>query len=63
VDYAKKKGAKIVEAYPQEPKKGKWPDAFIWTGHVSAFKKAGFVEVRRGSPTRPIMRYFIEKIR
>ena len=61
VDYAKKNGVKIVEAYPQEPKKGRWPDAFVWTGHVSAFKKAGFVEVHRGSPTRPIMRCFIER--
>lgn len=61
VDYAKKKGAKIVEGYPKEPKKGRWPDAFIWTGHVSAFKKAGFVEVHRGAPTRPIMRYLIDK--
>jgi len=63
VDYAKKNGAKIVEGYPKEPKKGRWPDAFVWTGHVSAFQKAGFVEVHRGSPTRPIMRYFIEKIK
>ncbi len=61
VNYAKKNSARIVEGYPKEPKKGKWPDAFIWTGHVSAFKKAGFVEVGRGSPTRPIMRYFIDK--
>lgn len=61
VDYAKKNSAKIVEGYPLEPKKGRWPDAFIWTGHVSAFREAGFVEVHRGSPSRPIMRYFIEK--
>jgi GNAT superfamily N-acetyltransferase len=61
VDYAKKNGAKIVEGYPKEPKKGRWPDAFIWTGHVSAFQKAGFVEVHRPSLTRSIMRYFIEK--
>jgi GNAT superfamily N-acetyltransferase len=63
VDYAKKNGAKIVEGYPLEPKKGRWPDAFIYTGHVSAFQKVGFVEVHRPSPTRPIMRYFIEKIK
>jgi len=61
VDYAKKNGAKIVEGYPVEPKKAKYPDAFIYTGHVSAFQKAGFVEVHRPSPTRPIMRYFTEK--
>ncbi len=59
VNYAKRNGAKIVEGYPKEPKKGRWPDAFIWTGHVSAFKKAGFVEVHRPSPTRPLMRCFI----
>jgi GNAT superfamily N-acetyltransferase len=63
VDYAKKNGAKIVEGYPLEPKKAKYPDAFIYTGHVSAFQKAGFVEVHRPSPTRPIMRYFIVKIK
>ena len=63
VEYAKKSGAKIVEGYPKEPKKGRWPDAFVWTGHVSAFKKAGFVEVQRGSPARPIMRYFVEKMK
>lgn len=61
VDYAKKNGAKIVEGYPLEPKKGRWPDVFIWTGHVSAFQKAGFEEVHRPSPTRSIMRYFINK--
>jgi GNAT superfamily N-acetyltransferase len=61
VSYAKKNGAKIVEGYPLEPKKGRYPDAFIYTGHVSAFRKAGFVEVHRPSPTRPIMRYFIKK--
>jgi GNAT superfamily N-acetyltransferase len=61
VEYAKKKGAKIVEGYPIEPKKGRWPDAFVWTGVPSAYLKAGFKEVHRASPSRPIMRYFIKK--
>jgi len=61
VEYARKNGAKIVEGYPVEPKKGRWPDAFAWTGVASAFKKAGFKEVHRGSPSRPIMRYSIKK--
>ena len=61
VAYAKKKGATIVEGYPIEPKKGRWPDAFVWTGVPSVYLKAGFKEVHRGSPTRPIMRYFIRK--
>lgn len=61
VEYAKKNGAKIVEGYPVEPKKGRWPDAFVWTGLPSAFLKVGFKEVHRGSPTRPIMRYFVKR--
>jgi len=61
VDFAKKSGAKIVEGYPIEPKKSRWPDAFVWTGLPSTFLKAGFKEVHRGSPTRPIMRYFVNK--
>ena len=59
VGYAKKKGAKIVEGYPVEPKKDKYPATFAYTGLASAFLKVGFVEVLRRSETRPIMRYFI----
>lgn len=60
VEYAEKGGAKIVEGYPVEPKKAKMPEVFAWTGFVSAFRKAGFVEVFRRTETRPIMRYFID---
>ncbi|HKI84423.1 MAG TPA: GNAT family N-acetyltransferase [Candidatus Krumholzibacteria bacterium] len=56
VELAKKRGAKIVEAYPSLPKMEKIPDTFVWTGVPSAFKKAGFSEAARHSPTRPIMR-------
>lgn len=59
VEYARKHGAGIVEGYPVEPRKSRLPDAFVWTGTSSAFRKAGFVEVLRRSETRPIMRYFI----
>jgi GNAT superfamily N-acetyltransferase len=61
VAYAKRKGARIVEGYPIEPKKGRWPDAFVWTGVPSAYLKAGFKEVHRGSPTRPIMRCVVKR--
>ena len=57
IKYVSKQGGKIIEGYPVEPKKNQMPDAFAWTGLVSAFRKAGFVEVLRRSPTRPIMRY------
>ncbi|MCJ7645902.1 GNAT family N-acetyltransferase [bacterium] len=58
-EYAGKKGAKIVEGYPIEPKKDRMPDVFANTGPASAFRQAGFKEVLRRSETRPIMRYFI----
>lgn len=54
-DYAKKQGAKIVEAYPFDYDT-KQPPPFIWTGIASAFVKAGFKEAARRSPIRPVMR-------
>ena len=59
-NYAAARGARIVEAYPVEPKKAEVPDVFAYTGLVSAFRGARFVEVARRSDTRPIMRRFIE---
>jgi GNAT superfamily N-acetyltransferase len=59
VEYAKKKGARIVEGYPVEPKKKRAPDAFLYHGLASAFRQAGFKEVARRSETRPIMRLYL----
>ena len=56
VDFAGRKKAKMLEAYPVDPRKKRLPDAFVWTGTVSLFEKAGFKEVLRRSGTRPIMR-------
>lgn len=56
VEYARKRGAKIVEGYPHDPKSGKMADVFAWTGFASAFRKARFKEVARRSETRPVMR-------
>jgi GNAT superfamily N-acetyltransferase len=56
VAHARARGARLVEGYPVEPRKGKMPDAFAWTGIPSAFARAGFREVARRSETRPIMR-------
>ena len=53
---AKKQGAKIVEAYPQDLKGKRLPDAFVWTGLAGAFVKAGFEEAARRSEQKPIMR-------
>jgi hypothetical protein len=61
IEYVSKHGGKIVEAYPVEPKEGRMPDAFAYTGLASTFRKAGFVEVARRSEKRPIMRYTIKE--
>jgi len=59
LEYVRKRGGKILEGYPVEPKKGYTPDAFAYTGLASAFRKSGFIGVLRRSETRPIMRYMI----
>jgi GNAT superfamily N-acetyltransferase len=59
VEYVKRQGGKIVEGYPVETVK-KMPAPFIFTGTASAFQKAGFKEVARNSPTRPIFRFDIK---
>lgn len=59
IEYVKEQGGKILEGYPVEPKDGKTPDVFAYTGLTSTFRKAGFIEVVRRSEVRPIMRYLI----
>lgn len=58
-NYVKNKGGEVLEGYPIEPKKKHIPPVFAWTGFMSAFKDAGFIECARRSETRPIMRYHI----
>ncbi len=60
VEFAAKRGAKIVEGYPVEPSMENMPDPFLWHGIPSAFKAAGFAEVLRRSKSRPIMRFNVE---
>lgn len=59
VEHVRAHGGKIVEGYPVEAAKT-MPAPFIYTGTASAFLQAGFQEVARRSPTRPIYRYTIE---
>ncbi len=60
--FAHEHGAKILEGYPVEPKRDQ-ADAFVYTGLASAFRKAGFKEVARHSPTRPIFRRELKRRR
>jgi GNAT superfamily N-acetyltransferase len=59
VKHVKRKGGRIVEGYPVDTMKN-MPAPFIFTGTASTFQKAGFQEVARNSPTRPIFRFIIQ---
>jgi GNAT superfamily N-acetyltransferase len=54
--FARKHGAQCLEGYPVDTSRGRVPDTFAYHGVASAFERAGFREVTRRSPTRPIMR-------
>jgi len=58
--FARRNGAQILEGYPTDPGKDQ-PDAFVYTGLASAFRKSGFEEVARRSPTRPIFRRLLRR--
>jgi GNAT superfamily N-acetyltransferase len=60
IEHVARQGGSILEGYPVEPADGQAPPVFIYTGVPSAFRQAGFREVARRSPTRPIMRFVIE---
>jgi GNAT superfamily N-acetyltransferase len=57
IDFVRNQGGSVVEGYPVLTRKGAMPDAFVWTGTLSAFLKAGFKEMPRWSESRPIVRY------
>jgi len=59
VEHVRSQGGRIVEGYPVDVKDKAAPP-FIFTGTASAFQQAGFREVARHSPTRPIFRFVIE---
>lgn len=54
--YAKQQGAAAVEGYPNANTDARQAAAFVWTGFESTFTEAGFREVARRSPKRPILR-------
>ena len=55
IAYARKQGATLLEAYPVDGD-GARVDTATWFGAKSMFDAAGFVEVARRKPTRPVMR-------
>jgi GNAT superfamily N-acetyltransferase len=59
VDYARSRGATIVEGFPLDTDARAMTSASAYTGVMSTFVKAGFVEVSRRHEARPIMRYLV----
>jgi GNAT superfamily N-acetyltransferase len=55
IAYARRRGVKLLEAYPVD-RRGRTNDEFMWFGTKSMFDAAGFVEVARRKPQRPIVR-------
>ena len=55
IDYAIKRGAKLLEAYPVD-KPGRSRDDSMWFGAKSMYDAVGFREVARRKPHRPIVR-------
>jgi GNAT superfamily N-acetyltransferase len=60
IQFAHERGAQIIEGYPIDAGGEKKSAPSVFTGLASTFERTGFVEVARRSPTRPIMRYFIQ---
>jgi len=56
VNYASKRGAKIVEGYPLDPDAASVTSSSAYVGTLPMFREAGFDEVARRSKGRPIMR-------
>jgi len=57
VAHARKRGARLLEAFPHDPRRGeKLVPVFAWTGIAPPFRAAGFVEVARRTPKRPYLR-------
>jgi len=55
IAYAKKRGVSLLEAYPVD-KPGRSDDDSMWFGAKSMYDAAGFEEVARRKPNRPIVR-------
>jgi len=60
IDYVRKQGGQIVEAYPTPPRSGQLPPVSSFMGIPAVFEQVGFVECARPSKSKVIMRYYID---
>jgi len=59
IDYARKRGATLIEAYPVD-RAGRSSDDTLWFGAKSMYDRVGFKEVARRKPARPIVRLKVQ---
>ena len=55
INYARSRGATLLEAYPIDKRVRSHPD-FMWFGAKSLYDRLGFKEVARRKDTRPVVR-------
>ncbi|WP_248147586.1 GNAT family N-acetyltransferase [Microbacterium aoyamense] len=55
IDHARAHGARVIEGYPVDAAVGKHPSNDLYHGALSTFVDAGFEEVARPKPDRPIV--------
>ena len=55
IAHARRCGATLLEAYPID-KSERGADDWLWHGAKSMYDKAGFAEVARRRPARPVVR-------
>jgi GNAT superfamily N-acetyltransferase len=60
LEYAKGRGATIIEAYPVDKESSRNTSLDAFTGFAKTFERLGFREVKRRSASRPILRYYFE---
>ncbi len=59
IDYVKKQGGKIIEAYPTRPRGKELPPVSSFMGLPSVFEDAGFVKCKQPSDAKVILRYYL----
>jgi GNAT superfamily N-acetyltransferase len=55
IDFARSCGARLLEAYPVD-RRTRSADESMWFGSKAMYDRAGFAEVARRKPARPVMR-------
>jgi GNAT superfamily N-acetyltransferase len=55
VAWARERGATVLEGYPVDPGDTRPPSSSMYVGTLSMFAAAGFAEVARRIPARPVM--------